>query len=185
MCEITTALAIGTAISAASAGAQLIAQQQAASAQGVANQRTYDSQMQALRVNQANSNFARAQESENLADQRFTNDMAAVRAQSTARTAAGEAGVTGLSVDALLADLAGRAGRDNVNAETNYLRRDAALQADAFNNYSTAANNINKLTTPQNPDYLGAALRIGSAAVDYRVQTGMLGRSNSGTEKVK
>jgi hypothetical protein len=164
MCEPTTMMALSIVSTAAS----VYGQQQAMRAQERANQQTYDNQMTAYRYNQASANFTRVQEAENLAQTRMTNDAAARRAMATARVSAGESGVTGLSVDALLADIGARAGMDNSNAETNYLRRDRAIQADAVNNWANTANSINKLTTPQTPDYLGAALKIGGAVEKRR-----------------
>lgn len=165
MCELATAL---TALKVASAVGGLYAQQQQQRATERYNQATYDNQMQTYRYNQANSNFTRVQEAENLAQQKVTNDAAARRARSTATVSAGESGIQGQSVDALLAELSGMSGKDNSNAETNYLRRDQSIQADAYNNWTTAANNINRLETPKAPDYLGAALKIGTAYNDYK-----------------
>lgn len=164
MCEPTTMMVLTIASTAAS----LYQQQQTMKAQERYNQQTYNNQMTAYRYNQAQANFTRQQESENLAEQKITNNAASRRAESTATVAAGEAGVTGLSVDALLADLSGRSGRDNATAEVNYLRRDNAIQADAFNNWSQTASAINKLETPKAPDYLGAALKIGTAYNTYK-----------------
>jgi hypothetical protein len=172
MCEPTTMLALSIASSAAG----LYSQQQAMQAQAASNKAQYDNQMTAFRYNQANNQLSRVQEAENLAQQRVTNNSAAVRAMSTARVSAGESGVSGLSVDALLADLAGRAGVDNTTAETNYLRRDRAIQADQMNNWAGTASAINRLETPKTPDYLGAALKIGGSIQDYRA-------SNPGTTR--
>jgi hypothetical protein len=164
MCEPTTMMVLSIASTAAS----VYSQQQAQSAQERSNQRQYENQMQAMRYNQANSNFTRVQENENLATQKVTNDAAARRATATAATRAGEGGVAGLSVDALLADINARAGMDNTTAEVNYLRRDRAIQADAYNNWANTASAINKLETPKAPDYLGAALKIGGAVQTYK-----------------
>lgn len=165
MCEPTT---IMTALKVASAVGSVYAQQQQQSAQERYNQQVYDNQMQAYRYNQANSNFTRVQEAENLATQKVENNAAARRAKATATVSAGESGVSGLSVDALLAEVSSMAGQDNANAEVNYLRRDRAIQADAYNDYVSTASNINKLETPKAPDYLGAAVKIGDAYEDYR-----------------
>lgn len=159
MCEPTTMAVLSIASSAAGA----YQQQQVMKAQERANQQTYDNQMTAYRFNQANANYTRSQEAENLAQRKVANDAAARRAESTARVSAGESGITGLSVDALMADLNARAGMNNVNAEVNYLRRDRAIQADAMNSWATTASAINKLETPKMPDYLGAGLKIGGA----------------------
>lgn len=157
-----------TGLQIASAGFSLIGQMQRQQQQEAYNQRQYENQMTAYRYNQANANLTRVQEAENLAEQRVTNTAALRRAQSTARTSAGEAGVAGLSVDALLAELGGMAGRDNTNAEINYLRRDRAIQADAYNNWSTTASAINRLETPKMPDYFGTALKITQSVYDYQ-----------------
>lgn len=164
MCEPTTMMVLSIASTAAS----VYSQQQAQSAQERSNQRQYENQMMAMRYNQANSNFTRVQENENLATQKVLNDAAARRATATAATRAGEGGVAGLSVDALLADINARAGMDNTTAEVNYLRRDRAIQADAYNNWANTASAINKLETPKAPDYLGAALKIGGAVQTYK-----------------
>lgn len=161
MCEPMTMLAIASTV------ATVYQQDQTAKAQTKANQQAYDSQMMAYRYNQAQSNNVRVQEAQNLANTKMTNDAALRRAQSTATVSAGEAGISGLSVDALLADLGARAGRDNVSAEINYLRRDNAIQADAMNDWSKTSTAINKLETPKMPDYLGAALKIGNAYDKY------------------
>lgn len=163
MCEPTTL----TALSIASSVAGVVQQQQQQRQQERYNQQTYDNQMQAYRYNQANSNFTRIQEAQNLAEQKVANNAASRRAQATATVSAGESGISGNSVDGLLAELAGMSGKDNANAEVNYLRRDQAIQADMQNNYTTTASNINKLETPKSPDYLGAALKIGNATNDY------------------
>lgn len=159
MCEPTTMMVL----TIASTAAQVYQQQQTMKAQERYNQQTYKNQMLQYQYNQANNNFTRTQEAANLAEQKLVNNAAARRAESTATVAAGESGVTGLSVDALLADLSGRAGRDNTTAEVNYLRRDNAIQADMFNTWAGTASAINKLETPKAPDYLGAALKIGNA----------------------
>jgi hypothetical protein len=165
MCEPTTTTLMMMSI--ASTAASVVGQHQQMRAAEKANQAAYDNEMTALRYNQANNNFTRTQEAANLADQKVMNDQAARRAMSTATTRAGEGGVTGLSVDALLADLAGRAGTDNANAEVNYLRRDQAIAADNMGTWAKSASNINSLKTPQAPDYLGAALKIGTSVYDY------------------
>lgn len=159
MCEPTTMMVL----SIASTAAGVYAQQQQANAQAAANKQAYENQMTAYRVNQANSQFSRVQEAENLAEKKVANNNAARRAQSTAAVSAGEAGISGLSVDALMAEIGGMAGRDNISAETNYLRRDQAIQTDMTNNWANTASAINKLETPKTPDYLGAALKIGTS----------------------
>lgn len=168
MCDPVTATLV---ISAASAASSVYAQDQAAKAQSKANQQTYDSQMVAYNTNIANANRMKVQESENLAVTKLENNAKARRDEAKATVAAGEAGVSGLSVGGLLAELRGKAGEANTAAEVNYLRRDAAIEMDRQNAWAGTANAINSLKTPQAPDYIGAGLKIAQAGVDYRVNS--------------
>jgi hypothetical protein len=163
MCEPTT-LAV---LTIASTAATVYQQDQAARAQTKANQQTYDSQMLAYNYNLANANVTKQQEAENLAQKKLEINSRVQADQAKATVSAGEAGVSGLSVDALLQELGGAGGRAVSNAETNYLRRDRAIEAEKMNMWSGTASAINSLKTPQGPDYLGAALKIGTAAYDY------------------
>lgn len=163
MCAPTTLMALQIA----SAAGGLVAQQQAASEQERVNRQNYESQMTAYRYNLANANATKVQESENLAAKKIDIDAETRRKQATAAVAAGEAGVSGLSVDGLLASIGAEGGRAATNAEVNYLRADRAIEADKINSWSGAATNIGQMKTPQGPDYFGAALRIGDAAYKY------------------
>lgn len=168
MCDPVTATLV---ITAASAASSVYAQDQAAKAQTKANQQTYNSQIQAYNTNIANANLMKSQESDNLAVQKMENNARANRDIAKATVSAGEAGVSGLSVGGLLAELSGRAGSANMTAETNYLRRDTAIEQDRQNAWAGTANAINSLKTPQQPDYIGAGLKIAQAGVDYRVNS--------------
>lgn len=168
MCDPVTATLV---ITAASAASSVYAQDQTAKAQNKANQQTYNSQMQAYNTNIANANLMKTQEADNLSAQKIENNAKVRRDTAKATVAAGESGVSGLSVGALLADLAGSGGRANANAEVNYLRRDAAIEQDRQNAWAGTANAVNALKTPQSPDYIGAGLKIAQAGVDYRVNS--------------
>lgn len=163
MCEPTTLMALQIA----SAVGGLAAQQSAANAQERANRQNYNNQMTAYRYNLANANATKVQEAENLSQKKMEIGSDVARKQATATVASGEAGVSGLSVDALMAGIMGDGGRANTNAEVNYLRADRAIEADKMNSWSGAASNIGQMKTPQTPDYLGAGLRIADAAYKY------------------
>ncbi|QFP93683.1 internal virion protein [Ralstonia phage P-PSG-11-1] len=152
-------------ITGASTAASISAQQQQQKAQDSFNQREYENKMTAYRGNLANIEVQRNQAQDDAAAQKQQNDMAAQRATATATTAAGEAGVSGTSVDALLRDLAGQAAYDNTNVDENYLRQDRALNAQRENAFNGTVSQINQLRPSMSPDYLGAGLRIGQAAV--------------------
>lgn len=182
MCEPTTLVAASLALTAASTAATVYSQQQAADAQAATNQRQYENQMAAYNANVAQSNMdlanlnrLKTQEAEDASAKKISANADARRDMAKATVAAGESGISGLSVDALLAELGGKAGNANTNIETNYLRRDNALEMDRSNIYTTKTNNwaqtasaINSLKTPTQPDYIGAGLRIAGAGVTYQ-----------------
>jgi hypothetical protein len=167
MCEPATLAAASLAVTAASTAASLYSQNEAANAQAAANQRAYDSQMTAYNANIANSNLQKTQEAQALSQKQIENNTQARRDMAKATVASGEAGVSGVSVDALLAELGGRAGNANTIAETNYLNRDRAIEADRMNAWAGTASAINSLKTPQSPDYIGAGLKIADAGISY------------------
>ena len=174
MCEPMTILAI------ASVAASTYAQKQQADAQESMNERTYQSQMTAYNANiakgnqdYANINLTKQQEAEKTSAKLIENNAATRRDMAKATVASGEAGVSGISVEGLLAELGGRGGSANSVAETNYLRSDRALEVDrenvyasSMNSWSNTASAINSLKTPVEPDYLGAGLKIASIGYD-------------------
>lgn len=164
MAAMTTVM---TALSIASSAAGVMQQQAAADAQAEANRRQYENTMRAYRENVNQTNLAQQQEREASLLKVEDNSMKARAAASTAAVASGEAGISGLSVDALLGDLAGKEGRYNSAVQTNYDRAESAIMNQRENVYSDAASQINGLQTPQAPDYLGAALKIGTTGYDY------------------
>lgn len=164
MCDPATAT---LALTIASAASTAYAQDQNAKAVTKANQQTYDNQMTAYRMNLANANLTRVQEAENLSQKQIENNAQVRRETAKATVSAGESGVSGLSVDALLAELGGRGGQANMTAQTNFDRRNAAINADVNNMWSGTASSINQLKTPQGADYIGAGLRIAQGFNQY------------------
>jgi hypothetical protein len=163
MCEPTTLMALQVATAAVS----VYGQQQAASAQAEANQRQYDNIMRARAANINQTNLMQQQEREGAMQRMEENNLKGAAAQATARTAAGESGISGLSVDSLLADLGTKQNRFNSSVETNYDRSSQAIAIQRENVDTNAASQINQLKTPTMPDYFSAALRIGNAAYRY------------------
>ncbi len=156
-----------TALSIASAVGGVVSQQQAANAQEAANRRQYENQMQAYTANINQTNLMASQEREASMQKLEENNMRARAAQSTATVASGEAGISGLSVDALLGDQSFKQNRFNSSVMTNLDRANSAIQNQRDNVYANAASAINGLQTPAMPDYFGAALKIGGAYNDY------------------
>lgn len=163
MCEPTTLMALQVA----TAGASLIAQQQAASAQSASNQRQYQNIMEARAANWNQTNLAQQQEREAAMQKMGENDLAARSATATAKVSAGESGVSGLSVDALLADIGNKQNRFDTSVATNYDRSTGAINNQRENININASSQINSLKTPAMPDYFTAGLRIGNAIYKY------------------
>lgn len=171
MCEPTTILAIA---SVASAVGGVYAQQQQADAQAATNQRQYENTMQAYKENVNQTNLMQQQERENALQAVEANGIKARAAESTAMVAAGENGINGLSVDALIGDINNKQGRYDSSVQTNFDRAESAIQAQRNNVYANAASQINSLQTPAAPDYLGAGLKIATAGYNYNKAGGKL-----------
>ena len=168
MCEPTTILAIASV--AATAGS-VVAQSQAADAQTATNQRQYENTMRAYRENVNQTNLMQQQEREGSLMRVEDNNMKARAAQSTAAVSAGENGISGLSVDALMGDMSFDQNRYNSSVQTNFDRAQGAISNQRENVYASAASSINGLQTPAAPDYLGAGLKIAQAGYNYNQQT--------------
>jgi len=153
------------ALQVASVIGSVAAAQSAADAQSSANKRQYENTMRAYRENIAQTNLEHGQEREASMQKLNENDIAARAGMATATVAAGESGVTGMSVDHLMMGLSGKQNRYNSAVTTNYDRVEGALNNQRDNVYANAASTINGLKTPATPDYLGSALRIGEVGV--------------------
>lgn len=163
MCDpvVGTALAIGSALT------QFQAQRQQAKAQEDYNRRQYDAAVLNRNENLAYNNAQAEQERQN-ANQRLDQIEQQRQAQTaTARVASGEAGVSGLSVEALLSDISGSAGDASTATITNYLRGQQGLDLQRTNINNAARSTVNNLQAVNRPDFLGTALKIGVAADSY------------------
>jgi hypothetical protein len=88
-----------------------------------------------------------------------------MKAQASARVAAGEAGVSGLSVDDLLNDLDSQ-GLTNMNSiEANYIARSNNIGVQRRNAYANAASTINGLKIPTEPNVLATGIKMAGAGL--------------------
>ena len=164
MCNATAMFALQVA----STLAGVEGQRQQAKAQSAYNDQQAKNAMEAYRANLAQTNLMQSQEHAAATQKVNENNRAAEAAKAKALVSAGESGISGLSVDALLADLSGDQARYNESVNQNYENASMALDNQRTNAQVNAASQINKLETPKSPDYLGAALKIGQAAYDYK-----------------
>ena len=164
MCNATALLVLN----AASTAAGVYGQQQQAKAQNAYNDQQAKNAMESYRANIAQTNLMQSQEHAAATQKVNENNRAAEAAKAKASVSAGESGISGLSVDALLAELSGEQARYNDSVNQNYQNASMAIDNQRTNAHINASSQINQLKTPQSPDYLGAALRIGQAAYDYK-----------------
>ena len=164
MCDVATAT-LGLGIASALSG--VYSQRQQAKAQEAANKAQYQQAVIARNANINQTNLMAEQEREAAGQKINENNKKAQQAISTARTTAVENGISGLSVEALLRSLAGERDDYNQSVRTNYDRSMVAINNQRDNANINANSVIASLKPVQQPDYLGAALKIGSAVTSY------------------
>lgn len=156
--------AIVPLLSFTAGAAQAVIGHQAAVAEADAqNQRHEQNRIEANRA--AANQFAHQQnqilQEQAVASQELENAQAeGLAARATARTAAGESGIAGLSVDALLGDFHGQQGRFEQSLDTNFQQQESFLRAEMDATQSQNAARINSVPTAARPSFAGAAVRI-------------------------
>ena len=151
-----SALEVGTAVTGVlSAGG-------AAAAQAEANQVAKENAIEARNANYDQLMAMSQQETASAEQQMRENDIDALKATERAKVAAGESGVTGLSVDALLADMYGKQARFTDNVNQNLENKQQQIDFERDNAERGYRSTINNLPTVQKPSYAGAFLRAGS-----------------------
>lgn len=171
MCEPVSATTLAyssLAIATASAAASVYAQQQQADAQRQVNERQSQNIYAANAANQNQVNVQEQQSREQAIQKKTENGMIARSSIARSQTAAGESGVSGLSVGYLLADLAGKRDKFDSSVDTNYNYAYQNSENQRANVAFDATSAINGLKAPVMPDYIGAGLRIAQAGVDYK-----------------
>ena len=157
MCEPATLTAL--ALGAASAGSQVMGQRQMAKTQAkvqknasAAERQRYLQEVSSMRVQQGQEEVAAAQRVNASARK-------AREARATARVSAGEAGVAGLSVDALINDLTREEAEYNFATQQQLQMNDVGRSMQLENAGLGFTNNMLRINRPiEKPDYLGAAI---------------------------
>ena len=165
MCDLATATLV---LTAATTAMSVDAQQKQMKYQEKVNDRQYENTMKAMAANVNQTNLEHMQQREAGIQKLEENNLNARSADATAQVAAGENGISGTSVDALLAELSGKSGRYTSSVVTNYENAEMAINNQRENIGINAASQINQLKTPTAPDYAGAALRIVSGFNDWK-----------------
>lgn len=166
-CEPTTATLLVTSLvlSAAGTAASLSAQHQAAKAQASYQQELAKSTNEAARVQAEQVRDQQAQSAEAAGREIRKAEIAGQQAQSTATVSAGEAGVTGSSVDALLRDFRAQEGilKETYARQKQLSDFSAGQQVDAIR-AGAAAGNLPMNAPIAQPNYLAGALSFGAQA---------------------
>ena len=156
MCDPVT---IGIGMAVASAGTQVYGQQQQAKTQAkvqanasAAERQRYLQEVSSMRVQQGQEEVAAAQRVNASARK-------AREARATARVSAGEAGVAGLSVDALINDLTREEAEFNFATQQQLQMNDVGRSMQLENAGFGFTNNMLRINKPiEGPDYLGTAI---------------------------
>lgn len=154
MCDpVSIGLGIASTVS------QTIGQQQIAKAQSQAQanaskaeRQRYLAEVSSMRLQEQQSNVSAAQKLSSSAKK-------AMEARSTARVSAGEAGIAGLSVDALINDLTRKEAEYKATTEQQQRWNKAATETKLQNSGLNFTNNMLRINKPiEQPNYLGNAI---------------------------
>ena len=161
-----TAFLSSLALTTAGAGLDYLGQSQAASAQDRVYRQNQRAARAAFNESSAQENIRLGQEQEAAAQKVQATRRELLQTTGRARVAAGEAGVSGLSVDALLADYGRQSAFYNESVRRNL----------AFTQQSTASNQrglgsqfvsrVQSVQRGQRPSLAGLAIRVGGGALD-------------------
>lgn len=167
MCEPTTIAAMSFALSAATTAVGYVGQMQQASAQEQMYQQNRESSIKSMELGWTQNNNRIMQEREAAALEKANAARETRAAEATAKVAAAEAGVSGLSVDQLLGDINGNYGRYASGIDTQTDWTVSQLQMEQRGVRAAGIDRINSAPRGRKPSLFGAALQIGAAGLGY------------------
>lgn len=159
------------ALSIASSAVGLYGQMQAASAQQDYNEALTKNAITANNQQNAQITQQQQQERDAATNKIMNNNRDAMKAASTTKVAAANAGITGLTVDSLISDIGNSEGRYNSSVDQNLRAEYAGNDWNRVNSYNNMVSTLNTRKTPAMPNYLGAGLQIGTAVDTYNTKT--------------
>ena len=165
MCEAMTMMAASFAISAVTTVTDYIAQAQQTQQHNQMVQQNQEAAQANLRQEYTAVQTRQIQEQDAASVEKQAVASEARAARATALVSAGESGVSGLSVDALLADIYGKEAtyKDRVSQNTGFTTQN--LTAEMAGLRAKAQDRINGIQPMNGPSPLAAALKIGGAAL--------------------
>jgi hypothetical protein len=176
MCEPFTIAAASFAIGAAQSVSGFLGASQQAKAQTAAYEQNRKNAIQSANDQYAATNQRIIQERASAAASKQDALREQRAATATAKVAAGEAGTSGLSVDALLADYDARTARYTGRVDDNLQATEEQLLREESGIRSNAVGRINSVQPGQKPSFFDAGLRILGQGLDsygsYQKNTG-------------
>lgn len=174
MCDPTLAVVLSTAAAVTSQAQNIAGQKQAQRDQIAANKRET-----ARRQAEAIAEFGALQAERVEARRKTAEDVDTIRRderrqRARARTARGEAGVSGLSVDALQRDIAGSAARQRESAIAGLAARETSVERRKQEIHDQTGFRLDNLPRPRGVNVLGGGLQIASALADGGEKLGAL-----------
>lgn len=153
------------AVGAASSLVEFQAQSQAADDQNKLYEQNRLNALAAFEDKQNSMNQRIMQERESAAMEKFDTTLESRAARATNDVAAGESGVSGVSVDALARDFMSREQRFNSRIDKQTEWTTSALQAEKKGQSYEALDRINSVQRARKPSFIGAGLKIASSAI--------------------
>lgn len=164
MCDPITL--VGFALSAAASVVEFQGQSNAAAQQNRMYEQNRLNALRAFEDTQNARNMRIAQEQEAAATEKFDTSLEARSARATSEVAAGESGVSGLSIEGLARDFAGKEQRvkDRIDVQTDWTT--AQLQAEKRGDSFQALDRINSVKRAEKPNFAAAGLKIAAAGLN-------------------
>ncbi|WP_114946621.1 virion core protein, T7 gp14 family [Microvirga calopogonii] len=159
------------AVGTASTVAGFAAESQAADAQNKVAEQNRLNALAAFEDTQRSMNERISQERESAALEKFDVALESRAARATNDVAAGEAGISGVTVDALAKDFASREARfnDRVDRQTEWTT--AQLSAQKREQSAQTLDRINREPRAQKPSFIGAGLKIAASGLNAYSQS--------------
>ncbi|WP_404292410.1 hypothetical protein ACD578_08940 [Microvirga sp. RSM25] len=139
---------------------------QAAEDQNDLHERNRLAALQSFEDSQRAVNERISQEREKAALEKWDTALESRSAKATSDVAAGEAGISGITIDALARDFSSREQRFNSRVDKNTDWTVADLQAQKTGQAAQTLDRINAQPKARKPSFVGAGLRIAAGGID-------------------
>jgi hypothetical protein len=154
------------AIGAASSIAEFASQRQAADDQNKMAEQNRINALAAFENTQRSMNERIMQERESADLDKFDTALETRSVQATSNVAAGESGISGMSVDALSRDIVGRQARFNERVDQQTGWNVSHLEGQKREQSARTLDRISQTPRAKAPSFIGAGLRIAASAVN-------------------